>query len=97
MFTDWACHGGGGVSLSAFVVALRNAQEARRRAVAPAPFVSVAAGAVEVMKGVLMGSSTFTADNKVFVSSASVDCMTKAEASGALRQERAGFPTADGY
>lgn len=49
----------GCVALSSLVVFLCNAKEARRRAVASSPLVSVATGAVEMVQGVFMRTSTF--------------------------------------
>ena len=61
------------MSLGPLMIPLGNTEEAGWWAVAAPTLVSIIAGTVEVMKGVLVGASALTANYKVLVSTTSFD------------------------
>ena len=63
------------MALGCLQIPLSNTEEAGWGAVTSTPFVAVVARAVKVVEGILVSPTALTADDKVFVSSASFDCV----------------------
>ena len=61
------------MSLGTLVVTFGDTKETEQRAVAAPSLVTIVTGAVEMMEGILMGPSTLTTNDKVFMSATAVD------------------------